>query len=288
VASGTTDNISPQLRHIKDRLADTHDLQAEISLENERFEDAVEDSRSTLELRLQIEPMESELLAEAHYKLALALEFTFFKTVREAKEQEQSGQNGQASTEDVTPKMLYESVDNLVAAIISCEARIAKEESKIRTLPTEEANKKKREVQDVKDIVQDMMPRLLDLKSTVKSMTTATLDTIFKPEVMTILNRISDGPSTSEAQAELESLVQPSAGALAPVPGETAADRQARIQQATSTANDLTGIVRKKKEKAPAVAVVEGATNGSTKRRLEDDDEEEESGSDGKKVRFNL
>jgi HAT1-interacting factor 1 len=151
-------SISPDLRHIKERLADTHDLQAEISLENERFEDAVEDSRSTLKLRQQIDPIESELIAEAHYKLALALEFTFFKAVREAKEQQ--GQNGSASSEEVQPKMLYEAVENLVAAILSCEARIAKEESKLPNISAEEASKKKKDIQEVREIVQEMMTRV--------------------------------------------------------------------------------------------------------------------------------
>jgi HAT1-interacting factor 1 len=152
------ESMSPEIRHVKERLADTHDLQAEISLENERFEDAVEDSRSTLQLRKQLNPKESELIAEAHYKLALALEFTFFKALREAKERE--GQIGSATNEEVQPKMLYEAVENLVAAILSCEARIAKEESRLGELPPEDALKKKKDIQEVKDIVQDMMPRV--------------------------------------------------------------------------------------------------------------------------------
>jgi HAT1-interacting factor 1 len=157
-AASQSESMSPEIRHLKERLADTHDLQAEISLENERFEDAIEDSRSTMEIRKQLEPKESELIAEAHYKLALALEFTFFKAVREAKERE--GQNGSATKEEVQPTMLYEAAENLVAAILSCEARIAKEESRLGELSPEEALKKKRDIQEVKDIVQDMMPRV--------------------------------------------------------------------------------------------------------------------------------
>lgn len=37
---------SPMTKHIKERLADTHDLLAEISLENERFPGAVADFRA--------------------------------------------------------------------------------------------------------------------------------------------------------------------------------------------------------------------------------------------------
>jgi HAT1-interacting factor 1 len=160
-AESEVQSMSPELRHIKERLADTHDLQAEISLENERFEDAIEDSRSTLKLRQQLSPKESELIAEAHYKLALALEFTFFKAVREAKEQE--GQNAPSTSGEVEPKMLYEAVENLVAAISSCEARIANEESKLAGLPVEEASIKKRDIKEVGEIVQEMMTRVSQL-----------------------------------------------------------------------------------------------------------------------------
>lgn len=73
------------------RLADTHDLLAEISLENERsvfynlflipifdpprFPGAVTDFRSSLALKEELYPEESEIIAEAHFKLSLALEF---------------------------------------------------------------------------------------------------------------------------------------------------------------------------------------------------------------------
>jgi len=61
VVDGPLQSLSPELTHVKERLADTHDLQSEISLENERFEDAVEDSRSTMKLRLQLDPLNRNL-----------------------------------------------------------------------------------------------------------------------------------------------------------------------------------------------------------------------------------
>jgi HAT1-interacting factor 1 len=156
ITANSTKAISPELRHIKERLADTHDLQAEISLENENFEGAIEDSRSTIQLRQEIDPIDSGFLAEAHYKLALSLEFTFFKSVREAKE----GQIGSTTASDVQPTMLYEAIENLVAAITSCEARIKKEESKLAELLPEEAWQKKSDIAEVIDIVNEMMTRV--------------------------------------------------------------------------------------------------------------------------------
>jgi HAT1-interacting factor 1 len=149
---GPIQDLSPELKHIKERLADTYDLQSEISLENERFEDAVEDSRSTMIRRLQLDKKESNLVAESHYKLALALEFTYFKAVREAKEA--------GSTQEPDAKMLYESVENLAQAVLSCDARIAIEEAKVGDLSAEEAAKKRRDVKEVKEIVNDMLIRV--------------------------------------------------------------------------------------------------------------------------------
>jgi len=151
-ADGPLENLSPDLKHIKERLADTYDLQSEISLENERFEDAVADSRSTMIRRLQLDKKESNLVAEAHYKLALALEFTFFKAVREAKED--------GSTQEPQPTMLYEAIENLAQAVLSCDARVAIEEAKAGDLSAEEAAKKKRDVKEVKEIVNDMLIRV--------------------------------------------------------------------------------------------------------------------------------
>lgn len=157
-ATAELKEMSPELKKIKERLADTYDLQAEIALENERFEDAVEDSRSALHILQQIEAKESKFLAEAHYKLGLALEFSFFKAVREAKERQ--GQDGSAAKHEVQPTMLYEAVENQAAAIISCELRISQEESKLSEIPANEAISKKKDIQDVKEIVQDMMTRV--------------------------------------------------------------------------------------------------------------------------------
>lgn len=105
------------------------------------------------------------------------------------------------------------------------------------------------------------------------------LDTVLSLETLTILDKLSDAPPPAEALKELEGLVEPdTASALATVPGETAHDRQARIQEAASKATDLSGLVRHKKKEKPVDAV-----NGSAKRKVE---EEVQSGGEEKKVRI--
>ena len=79
------------------------------------------------------------------------------------------------------------------------------------------------------------------------------------------------------------------AGTLAEMPGESAAERQARIQQAAQGATDISGLVKSRKSQKPAMAAVaeEGAPasnrNGvNGKRKLEDEDDVVSE----KKVRF--
>lgn len=153
--------LMPELRHVKDRLADTHDLQAEISLENERFGDAVTDGQANLALRLEIESPDSELIAEAYYKVALAQEFTFFTAVREAKEAQQQA-NGTSSGRAgaVEPETLYEAIENLVKAIESCELRVKNEQTALASLSPQDASAKRLKIADVKEIVQDMNTRV--------------------------------------------------------------------------------------------------------------------------------
>lgn len=57
------------------KLSETYDILGEVSLEAENFNQAAEDLKKSLELRLELYPDTSSLITEAHYKLALALEF---------------------------------------------------------------------------------------------------------------------------------------------------------------------------------------------------------------------
>ncbi|KAG4303453.1 hypothetical protein PCANB_000394 [Pneumocystis canis] len=73
----------PKRSQIQKKLADTYDLLGEISLENENFQQASIDFQFALDLKSQIYPLESSLISEAHYKLALAFEFLQDDSMRE-------------------------------------------------------------------------------------------------------------------------------------------------------------------------------------------------------------
>jgi hypothetical protein len=76
--------------------------------------------------------------------------------------------------------------------------------------------------------------------------------------VLEVLDRLKDAPPPSEALKELEGLVEPASGTMAPVAGESAADREARIKEAAAKATDLSGLVRHKKKEKIEPSTVEG------------------------------
>jgi len=165
---------------IKVRLADTYDLQAEISLENERFSDAIPDFRASLALKQDLHTKESSIIAEAHYKLSLALEFASVDKVREAQAQE-GQQTVQVKKEDIDEAMRKEAAVEMEAAIESCRLRINKEEEALNGLEAEVAEKKKMSIKEVKEIVEDMESRVsaipqgvAEVANNVSLMTSAT------------------------------------------------------------------------------------------------------------------
>ena len=152
-------------------LADTHDLQAEISLENERFTDAVSDARSSLQLKEKLYPPESSLVAEAHFKLSLALEFASATEPKNSTDAKAGGE-GQSSTseqqqqpdEEATKALREDSVSHMEAAIKSSEGRVDLERKKLADLKGEEAEKARRSIKDVEEIVKDMKQRVRYLR----------------------------------------------------------------------------------------------------------------------------
>lgn len=58
------------------RLADVHLALGDVSLESENFDQAVKDYNEALNIKLQISPDACRELAEAHFKLGLALEYS--------------------------------------------------------------------------------------------------------------------------------------------------------------------------------------------------------------------
>lgn len=153
------------LKHLKERLADTYDLQAEISLEGERFSLAVEDLKAALELKQALFPRQSSLIAEAHYKLSLALEFS---STTEQKDPHAKAEDGEQATID--QGMRDAAAKEMEAAIESCKLRLKDEEANEDiSFSYDNENVKsgdaRRNIQEVKEIVNDMEQRVVTFQS---------------------------------------------------------------------------------------------------------------------------
>lgn len=153
--ASTSTDLPEDLKHIKERLADTYDLQAEISLEAERFSDAVTDLRTALELRNALVPFEDPSVAECHYKLSLALEFASAQQPGEEEEEQQP--------KTIDEAMRKEAATHMERAIESCKVRMRREEQELEAATDMEEDKvtaAKRKIANVKEIVADMEQRV--------------------------------------------------------------------------------------------------------------------------------
>ncbi|KAL2118456.1 hypothetical protein VTJ04DRAFT_8116 [Mycothermus thermophilus] len=201
---------SAYIRHIKERLADTHDLLAEISLENERYTNAITDSRASLKYKEELYPFESEIIAEAHFKLSLALEFA---SVTKSPDDEDSANN---NSNHVDQALRDEAAAELEAAINSTKQKLQNKEVELATLHNPDDNEAtRRQIAEVKEVLADMEQRLVDLR---------------KPPV--------------DLTAAL---------------GIPAAPKTEVTEEVKKQANDLTGLVRKKRkaEEGPAAEPAE-------------------------------
>ncbi|KAL8777642.1 MAG: hypothetical protein Q9203_001695 [Teloschistes exilis] len=236
-------DLQETIKQLKDRLADTHDLQAEISLENERFPNAVVDLRAALGLKQDIFPKDSCYVAEAHYKLSLALEFSSV-----TRQKTKDGEVDTAADAHVDETMLQEAAKEMEAAIASCELRISKEEENLRQGsnmdPSTDGKSlkatSKQDIEDVKEMVADMKQRLLELR---------------------------EPPVAIDEASQNKDL----GGILGSILGESPATQQERLDEAVKSATDLSSLVKRKKPVPYTDFVAAEADNASTgsKRKAE-------------------
>lgn len=151
---------SQQIQQLKERLADTYDLQAEISLEGERFQNAVVDLKSALELKKGLFPQESSLVAEAHFKLSLALEFSSV-----TQQKNEKGEVDSDTDAHIDESMREEAALEMGEAIASCRLRIMKEETILLDPPKANGDSgrpkvTKGDIADVKEMVKEMEQRV--------------------------------------------------------------------------------------------------------------------------------
>ncbi|KAH6968640.1 hypothetical protein HG530_013364 [Fusarium avenaceum] len=228
---------SPTIRHVKERLADTHDALSEISLENERYPNAIEDGRTSLKFKMELYPEESEIIAEAHFKLSLALEFASVTT---------AGDDGaNAKREDMDQGLRDEAVKEMELAIKSSKLKLQNKEVELATMASPEDNELARKsIQEMKELIGDMEQRLVDLRN----------DPI-------------------DAKDILGADAGPIGGILGAAIGESAAETKARVDEAKKTATDLSGLVRKK-NKDESTGGSDTESNG--KRKAEESAEDTE------------
>jgi len=206
---------TPVIRHIKERLGDTHDLLAEISLENERYPNAITDSRAALKYKQELYPEESEIIAEAHFKLALALEFA--SMTHSADDDTEEGDEAAAtknggSARVVDQAMRDEAAAELEAAIASTKLKLQNKEVELATLHSPEDNEATRlQIAEVKEVIAEMEQRLVEVR---------------KPPID--LNSVLGLPAKGTS-------------ASAPLAQDT-------TDEIKKNANDLTGLVRKKRK----------------------------------------
>jgi len=240
----TIPKLNPQqIKDTKTMLADVYDLLGEVSLESENFPQATKDFDSALTLKNDLYPIESTLISEAEFKMALALEFSA---------------SGDLSPEDAT-KLREAAACHVEKSITSCRARITVEQAKIDEAEAkagEDAkgkgkvteSKESKQIEEVKEMIAELEQRVHDLRN--------------PPE-----------PVALEGNEQLNGLLgQLLGGGSDPLLAKEA------LEEAMKSANDLSGLVRKKPKSGG-----EGSTGSSSaKRKLEEVEEEVEEGKDKK------
>ena len=259
---------TPEVRETKERLADVHDLQAEISLEGEKFASAVVELQAALALKEELYPVESSVLAECHYKLSLALEFS-------ATKQDFDANGNPVGEATVDEEMRAQAAAQMEKAIASCKLRIDKETAAVKASRGQDddiiTEKKQKNIEDVREMVADMEQRLVELR---------------KPPV-----------SVKEAEKADENSAL--SGILGQILGgeKSNEEKKKMLEEAAMGANDLSGLVKRKKLKDTTAAGTSGSGSatpepsatglngsGNGKRKVEFAVEVEEIGT-GKKAR---
>ncbi|KAI0847477.1 hypothetical protein F5Y00DRAFT_119443 [Daldinia vernicosa] len=223
---------SPAIKHIKERLADTHDLLAEISLENEKYPLAINDCRASLKYKEGLYSQESEVIAEAHFKLSLALEFASVTTSAE----DEAG----TGPKPVDEGLRKEAAEELEKAIASTKLKLDAKEVDLAMLHAPEDNDATRkQIAEVKELIADMEQRLIELR---------------KPPM-----------DVNSVLASDDTML----GVLGTALGESTTNKEARLEEAKKAAKDVSGLVRKKaKDGSKPETEQAKATNG--KRKAED------------------
>ncbi|KAF2105577.1 hypothetical protein BDV96DRAFT_509192 [Lophiotrema nucula] len=238
-------DISPESKQARERLADCYNFLVDIAFENETYHSAIPDARSALEIQQEFLDSWHPYVTEAHFKLSLALEFASVSKLRSEQADMEVGDSAEAKQE-VDIGLRKEAAQQMELAIASLEERIKREQAEVNDLTdNEQKTNKMKSVKDAEEMLEDMKARLVDLNADPN----ATID---------------------PAQGIDATVFQ---GLLGGILGADPETQKAKLEEASKSANDISGLVRtKKKEKEPAGA--QAAESSSSKRKLEVEDGE--------------
>ena len=123
-----------------------------------RFPNAVSDFKSALAYKKELYPTESEIIAEAHYKLSLALEFASITTTKD--ENAEESDDGPKETH-VDEAMREEAAKELEAAIESTKLKLQSKEVELASSFSPEDNEvTTAQIAEVREIIADMEQRV--------------------------------------------------------------------------------------------------------------------------------
>lgn len=221
---------TPEVKALKARVADIYDLQAEVSLEGEKYSAAVTDLKACLALREELEPPESSILAECHYKLSLALEF--------ASQTQQRDSDGNPTGDiQVDWDIRNEAIAQQEKAIDCCEVRIHKESAALEKMdPGPQKDKAMAQIEDVQEMVGEMEVRLSELRKPPVSVKAET-ETEMKDQISGVLGDLFASGASEE-------------------------EKKAQLAQVSEKATDLTGLIKRKKPKSSHAAQANGSDSG--------------------------
>lgn len=206
-----------------------------------RYPAAIEDTRIWIKYAAELYPEDSEILAEAHYKLSLALEFASITQT--------SDDGSNSKREEIDQTLRDEAISEMQLAIKSSKLKLHNKEVEVATSASPEDNDLlRRQIADMKEVIADMEQRVVDLRK-------GPIDT----------NELLGGPQANAL-----------GGVFGAVLGESAAQTEKRVEEAKKTAVDLTSMVRKKtkpEESGKRKAEEPAETGGESPKKAKVDDE---------------
>ncbi|KAH9951161.1 hypothetical protein B0H21DRAFT_776245 [Amylocystis lapponica] len=222
---------------VKLKLADTYMALGDVSLETEKFDQAITDFGAGLELKRALLPFSSRQIAEVHYKLSIVL--------------------------DLTPGRLSDAIVHAERALESVEARLAE----LRDTLSGQSPAKP----ELMDESNDEKGKGKGRATASLVLADDSIQKMTKPQMEGEVKELTGLKEDLALKVRVEELKSPDKpDESAPALAAKALDSELNASSASTGAppqtmvNDLTGIVKKKK-KAPEA-------NGTGKRKAEDED----------------